>query len=465
VADKTDIPASPRSAGGIQSFWSSPADPPLARVSRAQGVHVWDTAGRRYIDVTSGPVAVNLGHGNARVLAALQEQASRVCFAYPTTFESESNVLLGERLTAEARMGLHHAFFVSSGSEAVEKCLQFARRYVLAVGQSARYKVISRNPSYHGSTRATMALSADPGYAAYLPAGQAGIHVPAPWSYRPIAGMDTAASAEVCAEALRTTILAQGPDEVLAFIIEPVMGFCGGADHAPPAYYRRVREICDEFGVLLIYDETISGAGRTGQFLAAHGWPDANPDLVTLAKGIGGGYVPLAAFLAPARLVDAVVKAGGFQFGHTHKGHPLACAVGLAVLEETLDRKLIERAGELGIALRAGLQKLKAEISIIGDVRGLGLLNAIEIVADPRTQAMLPRSLDVVGRIQTIARGQGLLIYGRRSHGGKFGDWVMVTPPLIATSADIDEIVTGLARTLRLYENELGAAGLIGARS
>jgi adenosylmethionine-8-amino-7-oxononanoate aminotransferase len=277
--------------------------------------------------------------------------------------------------------------------------------------------------------------------------------------------MDAAASAEACAEALRTTIQAQDPDEVLAFIIEPVMGFCGGANHAPPAYYRRVRQICDEFGVLLIYDETISGAGRTGKFLAAHWWPDAHPDLVTLAKGIGGGYVPLAAFLAPARLVDVVVQAGGFHFGHTHKAHPLACAAGLAVLEETLERGLIERANVLGLALRTNLEKLKAQISIIGDVRGMGLLNAIEIVADPKSKAMLPRSLDVIGRIQAIARGEGLLIYGRRSHGGKFGDWIMVTPPLIATSADSDEIVAGLARTLRTYEDELGVAGLIGARS
>jgi adenosylmethionine-8-amino-7-oxononanoate aminotransferase len=465
VADMSDIPATTYDAGGIQRFWSSAGDPPLPRVSRAQGLFVWDAAGRRYMDVTSGPVAVNLGHGNERVLRAIQEQSSRVCFAYPSAFESESNIRLSALVAQQAGPGLERAFFVSSGSEAVEKCLQFARRYALASGQTARYKVISRNPSYHGSTRATMALSADPGYAAYLPPGHAGIHVPAPSSYRPAAGMDAAEYARQCAEALRTTIVAQGPQEVLAFIIEPVMGFCGGADHAPPAYYRRVREICDEFGVLLIYDETISGAGRTGKFLAAHWWPDANPDLVTLAKGIGGGYVPLAAFLAPDRLVDVVVRGGGFLFGHTHKGHPLACAVGLAVLEETVDRKLIEGANALGAMLRASLNGLKSENSIVGDVRGLGLLNAIEIVADPATKAMLPRSLDVIGRIQAIARAEGLLIYGRRSHGGKFGDWIMVTPPLIATSADIDAIVAGLARTLNAYRDELVAAKLIDARS
>jgi adenosylmethionine-8-amino-7-oxononanoate aminotransferase len=180
--------------------------------------------------------------------------------------------------------------------------------------------------------------------------------------------------------------------------------------------------------------------------------------MVTLAKGIGGGYYPLAAFLTSARMVDAVIGAGGFHLGHTHKGHPLACAVGLAVLEETLDRKLIERANEVGAHLRSRLQALQVEIPVMGDVRGLGMLNAIEIVADQSSKAMLPRTLDVLGHIQSIARSHGLLIYGRRTHGGKFGDWIMVTPPLIATNADIDEIVDGLGKTLRTFSREVTGA-------
>lgn len=458
MTSDTDRTGDSRSGTGIQRFWTPAGEASLERVSRAQGLHVWDTAGRRYIDVTSGPVAVNLGHGNERVLRAMQAQSSHVCFAYPTAFESESNLLLTERLTAQAGMGLDRAFFVSGGSEAVEKALQFARRHAMAIGQSSRHKVISRNPSYHGSTRAAMMLSADPGYAPFFVGAQAGVHVPAPWSYRPPEGVDAVEYARLCAEALLEKILAEGPDSVLAFILEPVMGFSGGADHAPPEYYQRVREICDEFGVLLIFDETISGAGRTGKFLAAHWWPRANPDMVTLAKGIGSGYYPLAAFLASSHMVDAVVGAGGFHLGHTHKGHPLACAVGLAVLEETLERKLIERANDVGAYVRARLSALQANIPIIGDVRGLGMLNAVEIVADQATKAMLPRSLDVLGRIQGIAREHGLLIYGRRTHGGKFGDWIMVTPPLIATTADVDEIVDGLAKTLHLYSAEVSAA-------
>lgn len=444
---------------GIQRFWSAPGTPALARVSRAQGVHVWDTAGRRYIDVTSGPVAVNIGHGNERVLRAMREQAERVCFAYPSTFASESNIELGKELARHAGMSLDAAFFVSSGSEAVEKCLQFARRYALASGDSGRWKIISRDPSYHGSTHTTMALAADPGYAAYLPAGLPAFYVPAPFSYRVPGELSADAYALQCAQALREKIVAEGAGTVLAFILEPVMGFCGGADFAPPAYYRRVREICDEFKVLLIFDETISGAGRTGRFLAAHWWPDAAPDLVTLAKGIGGGYYPLAAFLAPERMVEAVVTDGGFHVGHTHKAHPLACAVGLAVLQETHERSLIERAGESGDYLRARLRALQSSIAIVGNVRGLGLLNAIEIVANQTTKAMLPRALDVLGRLQAIARSKGLLIYGRRTHAGRFGDWLMVTPPLIASHDDIDEIVEGLAATLAIYCGELKSAG------
>jgi adenosylmethionine-8-amino-7-oxononanoate aminotransferase len=444
---------------GMQRFWSPAGAPDQARVSHAKGVYVWDATGRRYIDATSGPVAVNIGHGNERVLKAMREQAERVCFAYPSTFESESSVRLSERLAGQARFGLDCSFFVSSGSEAVEKCLQFARRHAIAKGERKRWKVVSRNPSYHGSTRTTMALSADPGYAPHLPEGQPVFLVPAPFSYRVPGGANAADYAAQCAEALREKILAEGPETVLAFILEPVMGFCGGAAHAPPAYYRRIREICDEFGVLLVFDEIISGAGRTGRFLAAHWWPESRPDLVTLAKGLGGGYYPLAAFLAPQRMVDAVVGDGGFHLGHTHKGHPLGCAVGLAVLEETLEQNLIERAAESGNYLRGRLDSLKAEIAILGDVRGLGMLNAVEIVADAASKAMLPRELDVIGRCQAIARSKGLLIYGRRTHAGRFGDWLMVTPPLIATRAEIDEIVDGLAATLRDYEAELRKNG------
>ena len=440
---------------GIQRFWTGADGQPAPLISHAKGLYIWDMAGRRYIDVTSGPIAVNLGHGNERVLAAMREQAERVCFAYPNNFESRRSTELSQCLAKLAGPGLDCAFFVSSGSEAVEKCLQFARRAALARGDLARCKVISRNPSYHGSTRSTMALSADPGYAPYLIDGPPAYHVPAPSSFRPPPGLTALEHAMQCAESLRTRIIGEHPASVLAFILEPVMGFCGGADSAPPEYYQRVREICDEFGVLLVYDEIVSGAGRCGHFLAADSWPGARPDLVVLAKGLAGGYFPLAAFLAPAPLVDLVTRTGGFHAGHTHKAHPLACAVGLAVIEETIERQLIGQAHDIGGYLRAQLLKLKNEIDIIGDVRGLGMLNAVELVADQETKRMLPRDLDLIGRIQALAREQGLLIYGRRTHAGQFGDWIMVAPPLIATRGDIDEIVAGLRHCFISFRESL----------
>lgn len=448
-------------AGGIQQFWSPRGSAPLPRIDRAEGMYVWDTAGQRYLDVTSGPVAVNLGHGNPRVLEAMRRQAERASFAYPTSFESEANVRLNERLAAAAGLGLEHAFLVSSGSEAVEKCVQFARLHAMVTGQTSRWKVIGRHPSYHGSTLGALALSGDLAAGVMAPYLRDSPRVAAPLSYRIPDGHDAPGFAQHCLAELEEAIAREGPESVLAFIMEPVIGLSGGAASAPDFYYGAVRRICDRYGIRLIYDEVISGAGRTGRFLAAHHWPEARPDLVVLAKGLGGGYYPVGAFLAPADMVEAVASHGGFHYGHTHKGCPLACSVALAVLDETLDRGLVPQAEDTGAYLRGQLAELMAQIPILGDVRGKGLLNAIEIVADQATKAMLPREIDVIGDLKAIGLTRGLLIYGRRSHGGRYGDWLMMTPPLIATRADIDVIVARVADMLRDYTDRLVRQGLL----
>lgn len=443
------------SGGGVQHFWLPHGTAQLPRIARARGVHVWDTDGKRYIDATSGPVAVNLGHGNRRVLDAMRKQAAQVCFAYPSQFESQANTELADLLCAQAGSGLERAFFVSGGAEAVEKCLEFARLHAVARDEPGRGKIISRIPAFHGSTFATQALSEDWHKSPLRPMLQQWPKVPAPFSYRPAARLDAEADALRCAEALRETILAERPETVLAFILEPVVGLSGGAAYSTPAYYQRIREICTEFGVLLIYDEVMSGGGRTGRFLAAHLWQDARPDLVVLAKGLGSGYFPIGAFLAPAQMVETVARTGGFHLGHTHKASPLACAVGLAVLRELVEHDLAERAEATGNYLRECLDELKSEIPIIGDVRGKGLFNAIEFVADPASKKMLPREIDAPAEISRLAMSKGLLIYARRTFGGKFGDWLMMTPPLISTRRHIDEIVDLLAATSRDYMADL----------
>jgi adenosylmethionine-8-amino-7-oxononanoate aminotransferase len=402
---------------------------------------------------------VSIGHGNRRVLAAMQEQAERASFAYPTSFESEANLALSALLTAQAGAGLDRAFFVSSGSEAIEKCIQFARVHALATGQAGRWKIIGRHPSYHGSTLGALAVSGDLAPGVMQPYLREAPRVAAPLSYRIPDGLDAESHARRCVAELEETIVREGAHSVLAFLMEPVIGFSGGAMRAPDFYYAEVRRICDHHGVLLVYDEVISGAGRTGRFLAAHHWPDALPDLVVLAKGLGGGYYPLGAFLAPAAMVAAVATRQGFHYGHTHKGSPLGCAVGLAVLRETLERGLVAQAERTGAYLRQRLAELMRTVPIVGDVRGMGLLNAVEIVAHPATKAMLPRDLDVIGDVKRLALEQGLLIYGRRSHGGRYGDWLMMTPPLIATAADVDVIVESLGRALVRYTDQLVRGG------
>lgn len=445
--------------GGLQHFWLPRGTPQLPRIERAEGLYLWDEQGRSYLDCTAGPVTVNIGHGNPRVLAAMQAQAARVCFAYPSGFESEANTRLANTLVEQAGAGFQRAFFVSSGSEAVEKALQFARLVALARGQGRRQTFISRHPSYHGSTLGAMGLNGDSANQAMRPLLRLSQRVPAPLSYRYPPGHDRDSYARFCAAELERVILEQGPDTVLAFVMEPVMGLTGGAQHAPDFYYRQVREICDRFGVILIHDEVISGAGRTGRFLASHWWPGTQPDLVCLAKGLGGGYFPLGAFLAPAAMVDEVVAHGGFHLGHTHKAHPLGCATGLAVLQELLDQDLMGRAREQGEYLRQGLRALQQEIAILGDVRGLGMLNGIELVADPASRAMLPRDVDVQGEIKKLGMQHGLLIYARRTSGGDFGDWLMMTPPLIATRPDVDLLLQRLRATLLAFQDRLRAQG------
>ncbi len=460
MSDKGNIRIPPI-GGGVQHFWLPPEAARPPRIARADGVFVWDTAGNRYLDATSGPVAVNLGHGNRRVLEAMRKQSDQACFAYPSYFESEDNLLLGDLLAEQAGPGFDRTFLVSGGAEAVEKCIEFARLHAVATGTASRYKVISRHPAFHGSTLACQGLSEDPHNSPLAPMLPRWPKVPAPFSYRPVAGLTVEEDAMRSADALRETILAEGPDTVLAFILEPVMGLSGGANYAPPAYYRRIREICSEFGVLLIFDEVMSGAGRSGRFLAAHWWQDARPDLVVLGKGLGSGYFPLGGFMAPAAMAQTVVENGGFHLGHTYKANPLACAVGLAVVRETVELELPARAAKSGEYLRAQLRELQKTNPLIGDVRGLGLFNAIEIVADQGTKAMFPRTRDVPKELSQLALQQGLLIYARRTFGGRFGDWLMMTPPLIVSELQMDELVERLGNTLRAYRQQLRHAGLV----
>ncbi|RVD70255.1 aspartate aminotransferase family protein [Mesorhizobium sp. M4A.F.Ca.ET.029.04.2.1] len=424
-------------------------------VSYGKGIFFWDTNGKRYLDGSSGAVAANLGHGNERIRDAMVEQANRISYVVRTAFTSESTDTLCKTISDLAGPGFDQTFLVSGGSEAVEAALKLARQYAVVTGQTKRSKILARMPGYHGATLGAAAVTGDPDRdEMFGPIMQVMPKVPAPLSYRVPEGFDDNSYADYCADALEQQILAQGEDTVLAFIMEPVGGIATGALVAPDQYYSKVREICDRYGVLLIFDEVMCGAGRTGTFLAAHHWPDALPDLVVCAKGLSAGYTPLGAMIAPNRIVDKVVESGGFLHGHTYSGNPLSSAIGVAVLKEMLDRDLMGNAQRMGVVLRQKLNALKDRSTTVGDVRGMGLLNAVEIVADKATKAIFPGTKQASYRVSEIARELGLHLYGRRAASGKFGEWFMAAPPLIITEPEIDLFMELLTETFRIFESE-----------
>jgi adenosylmethionine-8-amino-7-oxononanoate aminotransferase len=448
--------------GSVLSFYAPAGTPRPPRVQRAHGVYLWDENGRRYLDATSGAVVTNIGHGNARVLEAMRQQAERVTFAYPRFFESEHNVQLSDRLCGLAGEGFDRAFFVSGGSEANEAAIKLARQYAVVSGQPRRTRIISRNPSYHGSTLGALAVTGDSStHALYGPMVLDQPKVAAPLSFRLPAGHTQDSFEAACVKELEDAIVAAGPDTVLAFIMEPIGGLSTGAVVSSARYFRAVREVCDRHGVLLIYDEIMSGAGRTGAFLAAQHWEGARPDLVTLAKGLAAGYTPLGALLAPNRMVDAIAQSGGFVHGHTYFTNPLSCAVANAVLDEVVERRLVEQAASLGDYLRARLVALAERSPLIGDVRGRGLLMAIELVADPRTKRSLPTALNAPAMLTRHGLVHGIALYNRRANKGEFGDFQMIAPPLTSTEEEIDELVDLLGKSLDDLRAELRSQGLV----
>ena len=429
---------------------------PRPFLDHGEGIYLIDESGKRYIDGSSGAMVSNIGHSNPRVLAKMKAQMDKATFGYRLHFRTHPSEDLAAKTVAMTPDGLDRVFFVSGGSEAVESAVKLARQYALTQGHNGRYKVISRFPSYHGCTFGALDLT---GYAPlrdpFAPMMSEMPKVAAPTTYLDRDNLTEEARGLKYADLLRDKILAEGPDTVLAFIMEPVGGASTGALVAPDSYYGRIREICDEFGVLLIYDEVMTGAGRTGRFLAAEHW-GITPDIVSMSKGFGAGYAPLGAMVAGRRLVDPVLDAGGFAHGFTYAGNPLACAAGLAVLEEMEEHDLIGNAARMGDILMSELRALMDRYPFIGDVRGKGLLTAFEFVSDRTTMEPLDPALNAHDRLVELAYARGLIIYSRRTRGGTKGDHFLVAPPLIITEDQIAEMMAVLRDALDVFAQEIG---------
>ncbi|MDP6872704.1 MAG: aminotransferase class III-fold pyridoxal phosphate-dependent enzyme [Alphaproteobacteria bacterium] len=450
--------------GGPQDLFFAQSDTvPRPTFVRGEGVWLYDEAGRGYMDMSSGPVTANIGHGDTTVAAAMAEQAGRLAFVSARQGRHQANMDLSERIAKLAGPGFERVLFASGGSEAVEFAIKLLRQRALSSEQPERRHVITCMPSYHGSTIGALGLSGDPANEAFLTGfGHEHPKVPAPLSYRLPDNHTVETHAQTCAQALDDKIHELGPKSVLAFLIEPVGGLASGAVAPPEAYLRTVREICDRHDVALVFDEVLCGAGRTGRFLASHHYDGIQPDLTVLAKGLSAGYAPLGAVLAPAEMVDWLSERLGFGYTHTYSAHPVSAAAALAVLDRFEREDLAGRAERVGAYLHGKLEGLAGRSSIIGDVRGKGLLIGIELVADKATKATISSNPGPTDAVRRRGLEHGLLVYARRTAGGRFGDWIMATPPLIITEAECDDLVIRLEKTLAAAEADFRAGGTLG---
>ncbi|TIL88721.1 MAG: aspartate aminotransferase family protein [Mesorhizobium sp.] len=412
-----------------------------------KGIELFDRDGRAYIDASGGAAVSCLGHGHPEVTAALHAQADKLAYAHTSFFTNEPAETLADKLVAGAPQGISHAYFVSGGSEAVEAALKMARQFFVETGRPERRNVIARRQSYHGNTLGALAAGGNEWRRAqFRPLLIDTHHIDPCYAYRyQKAGESEAAYGLRAAQALEDKILELGPDTVMAFVAEPVVGATAGAVPAVPGYFRHVREICDRYGVLLILDEVMCGMGRTGTLHACE-QDGVAPDLMTIAKGLGGGYQPIGAVLLSRRIFDAFAEGSGFfQHGHTYMCHPMACAAALAVQEVIARDDLLVNVRAMGEHLSRRLGERFGNHAHIGDIRGRGLFMGIELVEDRSTKAPFEPKRKLNAKIKREAMARGLLVYpAGGTIDGVRGDHVLLAPPFIIDAAAIDAVVERL---------------------
>ena len=411
------------------------------------GAYVIDRDGNRYLDACGGAAVSCLGYSDPEVAAAVKGQVDALAFVHSAFFTTEPMEALADMLVAGAPAGLERVYFVSGGSEAAEAALKLARQYALETGEPDRRHVIARRQSYHGNTLGALAAGGNMWRRAPFDPLLIETHHIAPcYAYRDRRDDETEeAYGRRAADELEAKILALGPGTVLAFVAEPVVGATAGAVPAVPGYFPRVREICDRHGVLLILDEVMCGMGRTGDLHAcAH--DGVTPDILFTAKGLGAGYQPIGAMFVAAAIYDAVAEGTGFfQHGHTYMGHATACAAALAVHRKISDPAMLQGIRDRGAYLEARLQDRLGNHHHVGDIRGRGLFQGIELVADRATKAPFDPALKLHQRIKAAAMQRRLMCYpGGGTIDGQRGDHVLLAPPFIVSERQLDDVADRL---------------------
>jgi len=423
--------------------------PPVA--VRGEGCYLYDSTGKAYLDGSGGAAVSCLGHGDADVIAAVQKQVADLAFAHTGFLTSEPAEALADLLVEHAPGRLDRVYFVSGGSEATEAAIKLARQYFVEAGKPERRHLIARKQSYHGNTLGALAAGGNElRKRQFAPLLVDVSHIAPCYEYVLRAEGESAADYGLrAAQELEDEILRLGPDTVMAFMAEPVVGATLGAVPAVEGYFKRIREICDQYGVLLILDEVMCGMGRTGHLFAC----DADgvaPDILCIAKGLGAGYQPIGAMLCTDTIYSVIESGTGFfQHGHTYLGHPVAAAAGLTVVQKILDQNLASRSASQGEKLSAALYAQFGQHPHVGDIRGRGLFQGIELVTDRETKTPFDPGLGLAAKIKSAAFDAGLICYpmpGTRD--GRMGDHILLAPPFIIDDEQIGELVTKLSEAI-----------------
>jgi adenosylmethionine-8-amino-7-oxononanoate aminotransferase len=427
------------------------AGPGLPKVAHAKGSYVWDTEGKQYIDGSGGPAVYCIGHSHPEVNAAIKDQLDRIAHGYRYNFTSDALEELTDIVSRNCGGALKHMVFVTGGSEAVESCLKIALQYHAARGEMSRRRFIARERSWHGNTLGALSVS---GFLERRQAFEGSLLEVSRLSpvnaYRPIPGSTPETVGEAGAKELEAEILRMGPEKVAAFIFEPVVGAAGGCVPAPPGYAKRVREICDRYGVLMISDEVMCGAGRSGTWRALEA-DGVEPDVMAVAKGLAAGYLPLGAAVYTSRVSQAINAVyGGPMTGHTFTGHTACCAAGVAVQRIIAREGLVERVRRQEQKLKTMIAEATQSIEEVGDIRGRGYFIGTELVRNRETKEPFDASLKLYLRIRQQALENGLICYPVGGNvDGIRGDVVILAPPYNASDAELTEIVDKMALSIK----------------
>jgi len=425
------------------------ANLPIA--SHGQGCYLFDTDGNKYLDASGGAAVSCLGHAHPTVIAALHAQLDSLTYAHTSFFTSEPAERLAQRLVDQAPAGLDRVYLVSGGSEAVEAALKLARQYFTEIGQPQRRKIIARRQSYHGNTLGALAAGGNQWRRAQFDPLLIDTHHIAPcYAYRGQHADETEWDyGQRMANELEQKIIELGAENVMAFIAEPVVGATAGAVPPVDGYFKRIRDICDQYGVLLILDEVMCGMGRTGTLYACD-QDGIAPDILCIAKGLGAGYQPIGAALCSTKIYGAIEQGSGFfQHGHTYLGHPMAAAAANAVLDVFFDQGVLDQVTPLGQDLQSRLEQAFGQHPHVGDIRGRGLFRGIEFVSDRDTKTPFDPALGLAGKLKKTAQANGLLCYPMAGTiDGRMGDHILLAPPFIMQNDDMDDLLAKLVKTV-----------------